>query len=227
MMGPNKGGNEAVPAGSSSGPKPELMEVERVAGKSGTSSPHLDLLPAICGESLLVQTGRPAKEVQITGVRRVGSTSAQMGIGLQRNKGKPPMSEPAGLIRNGAEEALTASTTMERSANPTGQQASVQLRSGHSGCNQVGEILDLNGSPFPAKGNVNGSRGITPDWKMGSRAMGESVGRLVGTEMMKSTNQRGIFLWRCLWELKMGDTWVIVGCTWETKWENVKVSSLF
>ena len=116
---------------------------------------------------------------------------------------------------------------MERSANPTGQQASVQLRSGHSGCNQVGEILDLNGSPFPAKGNVNGSRGITPDWKMGSRAMGESVGRLVGTEMMKSTNQRGIFLWRCLWELKMGDTWVIVGCTWETKWENVKVSSLF
>ena len=53
-----------------------------MACKSGTSSPHLDLLPAIRGESLLVQAGRSAKEVQITGVRRVGSTSAQMGIGL-------------------------------------------------------------------------------------------------------------------------------------------------
>ena len=180
IMGPNKDGNEVVPAGSSSGPKPELTEVERVAGKSGTSSPHLDLLPAICGESLLVQAGRPGKEVQITGVRRVGSTSAQMGIGLQRNKGKPPMSKPAGLIGNGVEEALTASTTMERSANPMEQQASVQLRSGHSGCNQVGEILDLNGSPFPAKGNANGSRGITPNWKMGSRAYGRECGQISG-----------------------------------------------
>ena len=34
------------------------------------------------------------------------------------------------------------------------QQASIQLRSDHSGCNQVGEILDLNGSPFPAKGEL-------------------------------------------------------------------------
>ena len=45
-MGPNKGGNEAVPTGISSGHKPVLTEVKRVAGKSGTSSPHLDLLPA-------------------------------------------------------------------------------------------------------------------------------------------------------------------------------------